>query len=697
MADFKWDDYEDAPEAQEFNWDDYEDDSVETQPEESSMLDTLSDSGRGAAQGVSLGLADEIGAALLAGPKKLYSEVAENIPGTPEYTDAQLREQGFTGDIEQQDLLDEYRSLRDAAREADKAAQKSSPIAYGAGQIGGAILPTLALGGAGAAGATGQVASKGLPLLGKIALQGAAEGAIAGAGESEADLTQGEVGQFAEDVGTGAALGGAAGVLLPAGAKVAGKALKGTVKGAKGLIKGTGEVLGISNPISAGYKIGKKGLPLDKERISDALTEYSEDLILDIKKAMEKSGMKKSEVLKEIEGATEALDAGRTIEEVIEQVKNSPRISQADDISKLKTIKALEELKVKDAVSKAKARNERKLAKKAAIEGRKGGEVLTTTDFEKQFDEVIPIPETQGKVVGSEAKLKYPDGKIKKIITTETDELYEQLKQLTGRELDLSNMDLKDVDILLSKIKQRGGDLPKPTEDPIERVMRDLAKRIKAQRAKILEGDPRFLEETAKQRSIYEALEATPLKKEGAPFSFEELEDVSKLETKTSDLKKMLQQTGDAATEDQSLMFKKLDRVDPSFKAKQKDLKILQEGKELAAKDRSSGMFRSAQKGVGLLANVAGRASKKVGSTKPVEFTKNFLKMSGDQINRLSQFADSKASQLSKFSPILREAAANPDKKDVLLWTLSRQPGFREALKQSMPDFSMEEEEMQGE
>ena len=76
----------------------------ELESEESSMLDTLSDSGRGAAQGVSLGLADEIGAALLAGPKKLYSEVAENIPGTPEYTDAQLREQGFTGDIELTDL-----------------------------------------------------------------------------------------------------------------------------------------------------------------------------------------------------------------------------------------------------------------------------------------------------------------------------------------------------------------------------------------------------------------------------------------------------------------------------------------------------------------------------------------------------------------------------------------------------------------
>lgn len=656
--------------------------------EEPSMAESV---GRGAVQGASLGLADEIGAALLAGPKKLYSEVAENIPGTPEFVDARLREQGFTGDIEQQDLLDEYRSLRDTAREADKAAQEASPYAYGAGQIAGAVLPTLALGGGGAAAAGTQVAGRGAGTLLKIGAQGLAEGAIAGAGESEADLTKGEVGEFAGDVGTSALLGAGAGVLLPVGAKMAGSAIKKGAQAAKGLVEATGDVLGISKPISAGYKIGKKGLPLDEDKISEALTEYSEDLILDIKKAMEKSGMKKSDVLKEIEGVTEALDAGRTIQEVIDQVKNSPRISQAADIDKLKTIKALEELKLKDPVNKAIARNERKLAKRLAQEERKGGEVLTTTDFEKEFDEILPLPETQGKVIGSEARVKYPEGDVKKIITTETDELFDGLKQLTGREIDLSNMNLKDIDLLLAQIKKRAGDITQPTEDPIEKAMRDLATRIKEQRAKILEGDPRFLEETAKQRSLYEALEATPLKKEKSPYSFGKLDEESFLETETSRLKKMLQQTGAGAKEDQSLMFKKLKRAAPEFEAKKEDLKVLQEGMELAQRDQSSGVFRSAQKATGILSNLVGRGAKRVGQTKPVQITKNIASMTNDQLQALSRLADSKAGELGKFSPILQEALANPDKKDVLLWTLSRQPAFREALRQAIPDFSEED------
>ena len=84
---------------------------------EVSQLETL---GRSAAQGVSLGFADEIGAGLLTLPEKARRKLFEYIPGTPEVTDKELREKGFTGAVDAQSIGDIYRELRDASREADK-------------------------------------------------------------------------------------------------------------------------------------------------------------------------------------------------------------------------------------------------------------------------------------------------------------------------------------------------------------------------------------------------------------------------------------------------------------------------------------------------------------------------------------------------------------------------------------------------
>lgn len=672
MADPKWDDTEDIQDIPSFE--DTEE-IIETQPEiEPSTAEAL---GRGAVQGATLGLGEEIGSALLT-PAKAAMKF---IPGTPEYTDAQLREQGFTGDIESQSLLDQYRELRDTAREADKAAQKSSPIAYGAGQIGGAILPTLALGGAGAAGASGQVASKGLPLLGKIAAQGAVEGAIAGAGESEADLTQGEVGQFAEDVGTGAALGGAAGIILPAGAKVAGKGIKKAASGAGELLS----KLPGAKAIKTGYELGKKGVTLDEDVIKKEIKSYSEDLLGSIKKSFKEAGLEKGEVRNYMDEVGIRINAGEPVQEIIDDVISRKAIGLDDQRIKQKVVDALESFKGdKSPVAKAIKRMEKRRAKLAAKMEREGAEIKSTTPFEKDIEEVLPLPETEGKVMGFEDRYLMPDGSVEKKIVTDVEEALAG-PQVGLKEMDLENLSYSDAEDVLKRLADLGGDLKASPKDEMERRARQLAIKIKERLEKTLEGDPRLSESNTKLHQIFKALERAKVK--GNILSGSKTVQDEQVDA----LRRLIGSSSDEAQIGRERVFEYLGKSSPEYAKKAEAGELLSEGLQLAKGEAAGttslrGLLGTAQKGAATVGNIAGIASQKAGKLKPVQFSKNILKMSNQQLQELSSLADTKSADLGKFSPILKEALSDPDKKDVILWTLSRQPAFRESLKRVLSD-----------
>lgn len=159
--------------------------------------------GRGAAQGLSFGFADEISA----GVQAPFSEKTY------------------------QEIRDENR----AQLEADKAAYPKTAIAS---EIGGAVIPSVAaevLSGGSATPAVGANALR----MGQVAktlfnpttVKGlAASGAAFGLGSSEADLTKGEVGQAAMDTAKGGALGYGFGKAVPVVGKYAGEVLEGAGK-----------------------------------------------------------------------------------------------------------------------------------------------------------------------------------------------------------------------------------------------------------------------------------------------------------------------------------------------------------------------------------------------------------------------------------------------------------------------------------
>lgn len=157
---------------------------------------------RGAAQGITLGFADEI---------------------------AGLVESAFTGKT--------YRQARDESRAAFARAQLANPKAYFAGEIGSALVPGL--------GAAKAIKAGGTAL--QAGLRAAKIGGLSGAGASEADLTRGDVGGLARDV----AIGGAASGVLGAGAvKLFGGA-------PERVLRRTAKDI-VSGEASAGLRVAKK-------------------------------------------------------------------------------------------------------------------------------------------------------------------------------------------------------------------------------------------------------------------------------------------------------------------------------------------------------------------------------------------------------------------------------------------------------
>ena len=161
-------DWEDVPLDKVTDWEDVTDAPVAETPEVS-KLESL---GRGGAQGLSFGFADELTGAL------------ESMIGDKTYEQA-----------------------RDESRNEYTKAEEANPKTFMAGNVAGAVAPAIA-----ATIATGGTAAPAIiPTLGRSIAIGAGQGAIDALGRSEADLTKGEFTDAAKDTARGAAIGTVAG------------------------------------------------------------------------------------------------------------------------------------------------------------------------------------------------------------------------------------------------------------------------------------------------------------------------------------------------------------------------------------------------------------------------------------------------------------------------------------------------------
>ena len=645
---------------------------IDDSPEEEQESDTsMLESGvKGAVQGASLGFGEELGAAALSLPKMAMSKISEMIPGSPEHTDALLREQGFTGDIEQEGLLDTYRSLRDTTRESNKEAQEANPVSYGAGEFAGAVAPTLAMGGS-------NLAAGGGASLGRLALQGGLEGAVAGSGYSEADLTKGEVGQFAEDTAMGGAIGAVGGAVLPAVGK-------GVAKKAKDLAGFTGKQLSklpFADSVKTGYKLGKKGIELESKSIKEEIKKFSSGILKDIKKEFKKTGIVKTGATEDLHELGIRINAGEPIQNMIDEILETGADTLDQKVELQKVVNMLEGFKKKgNPLSKAIKRNEKKVAKQALKMEREGAKLETTTAFDSPIEDVIPLPESRGTVRGVESKYKMPDGSTKKSIVTDFDELVNgpivDLKQK-----DLEKLTLVEIDNLMKLAGENVGEFGVP-KTKVNEAYKKLYAKLKEARNKAIDGDSRIIESSSKQSSMYGALEDAGLKGKKSKMAWGDMEGkdmrdkVGTFIEGESSLKKSL---------DHDRFFDRLEEANPDFKKQRADRELLSKGWSLAGNaSEGSTSVRSSlgpvQGVIANVANVAGSASRSISKSTPVEFTKKIMKMPKETLTKLSQ----RSPAVAKFSNIIQKMVDDPSKSDVIMWTLSRQPGFRKAIQDAL-------------
>ncbi len=167
-------------------------------------------------------------------------------------------------------ILDQYRQNRDASREAMNAASAQHPWAYGTGSFAGAAIPAILSGGASVpeSGALGAIKA------------GAGYGALSGLGNSEADLTKGDIGGALHDTARSAALGAAISPLLQPVAKAAGE-LPGLLGDIGTTLTGVKTIERPAQAVVQGFKgnnvIGTKGEDTAQKAILDLVGESNPD------------------------------------------------------------------------------------------------------------------------------------------------------------------------------------------------------------------------------------------------------------------------------------------------------------------------------------------------------------------------------------------------------------------------------------
>lgn len=242
--------------------------------------------GVGALSGASMGFADELAGAVGAGKQAIENKSLEGIG-------------------------ENYRKGREDYRQYEQATREAHPIATTAGELAGsaATLPLLPSG----------AFAKGAGLAERAvagARAGAATGAIAGLGSSEADLTKGDVGGALRDTAIGAGSGaafGAAGNQLEAGREALAKGFRQkSLNEAERALRYTAQ------------EEAKKTTPAQRARTADTLLDYisptgalkEKNLVQDLKQAGSRVGTSNDAATEFMQG----LNKNLTGEEVLSKL-----------------------------------------------------------------------------------------------------------------------------------------------------------------------------------------------------------------------------------------------------------------------------------------------------------------------------------------------------------------------------------------
>jgi hypothetical protein len=250
-------------------------------------------------------------------------------------------------------LLDLYKKNAEAKRDDFKRSEEEFPITSLVSNVGGGIITGSAfLKAVQALGLAKNLvhapeaykALSGVDKIKNATKVGAIAGGVTGAGTSEADLTQGEVGQFAEDVALNTALGAGVGGLMQ-GAVEGGKKLSQIVSNHSAPISEIGVVRDAKTALKSGYNketlIGETAVRKAENVYNDTI-ETMGNLV---ENSQTKIGKKLGDFLEIKKNAVDLTDDVKTtLRQALDEIKDVPAKSDLEINEKERITKALTQL-----------------------------------------------------------------------------------------------------------------------------------------------------------------------------------------------------------------------------------------------------------------------------------------------------------------------------------------------------------------
>lgn len=607
---------------------------VEESKEEPSMVESLL---RGGVQGVSKGFADEITGA-----------------GEALFTDKT------------------YEQARNESRAAYKAAEEANPITYNVGDIGAGVASGLLTGGAGLVANLGSTGLKqGVKELAKL---GAKEGAAFGLGQSEADLTKGDIAGAAKDTVIGAGAGATLGAALP----ILGKGLKNKSEALLDLLKGTKPGENLSDAFKLSQKgetfLGKKG----KDKIIEDSNKTAEALLQSFKEQYKKGSSK----------IGKALDSDTRPKNVSENIKNIE--SMIND----GTMPTDDKARLQDILNQYKQRLQ--LPDRAVKTGEVQGIDVKGIDKAKAaMDKSIAKAKSEAEVLGQDVNFTpsevISEANILQSLQTTRNELGEQIPKVRQVDIPADEFQASQslVDFTPGGIMEKYKDLNLQELQMFKKQMQSLSSSNK-------------LDDYAKSQAAKASKEIDNLIKDKmSPSSKELYEQGNKSMSKVYDASEFMKEVGKDSFDDSKAAIDLADKMrKPNDKRNQytdEVMGLLDEPQpELLEKITDIGTKSRLHKS-GEAGNMLGIFSPNVISTyggaglgtvsrklkTPVDITKKIINAPGEALegfaNRMMTHRDPSKKAVGE---TLMKALTSADKKDRLLWSLSRQPAFRQIIEE---------------
>ena len=611
-----------------------------------------------------------------------------------------------------QELIDTYYEARGGQRAEKEAAFEQQPAYYIGGGIGGGLITAPLFGGAAVA-----QAPTAMGRIGQAAATGAKFGAATGALQGEAKLTEGVKGlkQLGKETLAGAALGAGTGA-----------ALSGVVEGVKGAKNIATEL--IPEPVKARYEYGKRtGEMANVEKLDQNIRETSEKIFDSVKDKLNEYGLQKKEAMKLAEEVGKRISLGDDVATIIDElgtttltetnkevVDNFKNLLEREYLGKPSFKKVVEEAKTK--ISNLARESEQKNLQ-ATIKGEKelAKKVMSSQGKITDLDEASGLPRAMREVdlQTPDLTLSQQKARLKTTEITPEGELISRTEGIKTSPTDVTPFKTGGIDVGIDEITNKpfaefidestgkvyrslGEAITKPDFD-INRLTAKQADDLLPQLYQLTESDNQIVAQKAKQ--LYGTLRTKLGEFGGISEAKEGLEaiykpiaknlnvDVSELnspnkfirEQAIADLEKTLIKSSEGSEVDQRVLGEALEKYAPEAKKLMDDLKIFREARAATGGQTRADISRS-----GLLtrAGAVGGNIAGIGAGKLKGLGKSLLSKTPDQLQQLAQKMSQSNSKLAQTyaKPFVEAVNSNLRSREALLFTLTQQPGFKQAM-----------------